>query len=69
VAPELFGAPTIGGESAQPVGGGGEIHRSKISLSSRPKYTKTAKNGRFKVLFSLYIAKNTVFCSKVLNKI
>jgi hypothetical protein len=37
-APELIGAPTIGGESARPRGGGGgEIHRSHIYLRSRTK--------------------------------
>jgi hypothetical protein len=51
-APELLGAPTTGGGSAWPGGGGGESYRSQISLQSRPKYTKTAKNGRFHELFS-----------------
>jgi hypothetical protein len=36
-APELLGAPTIGGGSALPGGGGGEIHRSHIYLHSRTK--------------------------------
>jgi hypothetical protein len=42
-APELLGASTIGGGSAQSKGGGGGGHRSKKSLPSFPKYTKTAK--------------------------
>ncbi len=42
-APELLGAPTISGGSAWPGDGGGESHKSQISLPSRPKYTKTAK--------------------------
>jgi hypothetical protein len=52
-APELLGAPTIGGGSARSRGGGGGDHRSQISLQSRPKYTKTAKNGRFRARFGL----------------
>jgi hypothetical protein len=32
VAPELLGAPTMGGGSARPEGGGGESLRSQISL-------------------------------------
>jgi hypothetical protein len=43
-APELLGAPTIGGGSARSGGGGGGGHRSQISTPSRPKYTKMAKN-------------------------
>jgi hypothetical protein len=42
-APELLGAPTIGGGSARSRGGGGGGHRSQISLLSRRKYTKIAK--------------------------
>jgi hypothetical protein len=52
-APELLGAPSIGGGSAWSGGGGGGGHRSQISLPSRPKYTKTAKNGQFRTLFGL----------------
>jgi hypothetical protein len=40
---KLLGAPTIVGGSARSRGGGGEGHRSQISLPSRPKCTKTAK--------------------------
>jgi hypothetical protein len=36
-APELLGAPTIGGGSARSRGGGEGDHRSQISLQSRPK--------------------------------
>jgi hypothetical protein len=36
-APELLGAPTIGGGMARPGGGGGEIHRSHRYLHSRTK--------------------------------
>ncbi len=42
-APELLGAPTIGGGSARLGGGGGEIHRSHIYLHSCTKWPKTAK--------------------------
>ncbi len=42
-APELLGAPTVGGGSAQPGGGGGEDHRSQICLPSLPECTKTAQ--------------------------
>ncbi len=52
-APELLGVPTIGGGSARSGGGGGGGHKSQISLPSRPKYTKTAKNGRFRARFGL----------------
>jgi hypothetical protein len=69
-APELLGAPSMGGGSARPRGGGGESYRSQISLQSRPKYTKTAKNGRFHELFSLKIAEKAIFALKYLqNKI
>ncbi len=47
MAPELIGAPTIGGGSARFGGSGGGGHRSQISLPSRPKYTKMAKSGGF----------------------
>jgi hypothetical protein len=53
VAPELLGAPTIGGRRAQPGGGGGGGYRSQISPPSHPKYTKTAKNGWFRASFGL----------------
>jgi hypothetical protein len=36
-APELLGAPTTGGGSARPRGGGGEIPRSHINLYSSTK--------------------------------
>jgi hypothetical protein len=42
-APELLGAPTIGRGKARSRGGGGEGHRSQISLPSRLKCMKTAK--------------------------
>ncbi len=42
-APELLGAPTTGGGSARPRGGGGEIPRSHINLHSSTKLPKTVK--------------------------
>ncbi len=36
-APELLGAPTIGGGSARTGGGGRKIHRSHLNLHSRTK--------------------------------
>ncbi len=39
--PELLGAPTTGGGSARPRGGGGEIPRSHINLQQY----EIAKNG------------------------
>ncbi len=55
-APELLGAPTMGGVMPGPGGGGGGGHRSQISFPSCPKYTKTAKkNGQFCSGFDLHI--------------
>ncbi len=60
-APELLGAPTTGGGSTRPGGGGGESHRSQISLPSYPKYTKTEnKTGGF-TYFLAYKSPNTPF--------
>jgi hypothetical protein len=52
-APELLGAPTIGGGSAWSRGGGGGDYRSQISLQSRPKSTKTAKTRTVSRMFWL----------------
>jgi hypothetical protein len=52
-APELLGAPTIGEGSARSGGGGKGGLRSQISLPSRLKYTKTAKNWAFPAHFGL----------------
>jgi hypothetical protein len=41
-AQELLGAMTVGRESAQPGGGGGESQRSQIGLPSCPECIKTA---------------------------
>ncbi len=49
----FFGAPTIGGGSAQSRGGGGGGHRSQISLQSRPKCTTTAKKRAVSRMFGL----------------
>ncbi len=53
VAPELLGAPTIGGGEGTAPGCGGGGCKSQISLPSHPKYTKTAKNGWFRASFGL----------------
>jgi hypothetical protein len=63
-APELLGVPTIGEGSFWPWGGDGESPISQISLPSCPKYTKTAKKGRFHTLFGLKIAENAFFLFK-----
>ncbi len=39
----ICGAPTIGGGSARPRGGGGWSQRSQISLPSHPECTKTVQ--------------------------
>jgi hypothetical protein len=68
-APELLGAPTIGGGSARSGGGGGEGHRSQTSLPSCPKYTKTVKKRTVSHTFWQIIRQKRRFCLKVLNKI
>jgi hypothetical protein len=67
-APELLGAPTIGGGSAQPGGGGGGSPRSQISLPSRPKYTKMAKNGRLHTILAYQLPKTLFFAQKYLTR-
>jgi hypothetical protein len=54
VAPELLGAPTIGGGSAQSGSGGGEGHRSQIRLPSHPKYMKMAKKAVLHMFWQTY---------------
>jgi hypothetical protein len=58
---ELLGVPTMGGGSAWPGGGGGESHRSQISLPSHPKYTKMAKKTGGFFHFLAYKSPNTPF--------
>ncbi len=65
MAPELLGASTIGGGSARPGGGGGGGHKSKISLPSRSKYTKTAKKtGGFMHILAYKLPKTLFFAQK-----
>jgi hypothetical protein len=64
VAPELLGAPTIGGGSARSRGGGGGGHRSQISLPSCSKYTKMAKTGDFLHILANKSPKTLCFAQK-----
>ncbi len=69
MAPELLGAPTIVGGSAQSGGGGGGGHRSQISLPSHPKHTKTAKKtGSFAHILSYKSPKMPFFTQKYLSR-
>jgi hypothetical protein len=61
VAPELLGAPTIGGGSARFKGGGRGGYSSQISLQSRLKYAKTAKKRAVSRTFCLIICEKAVF--------
>ncbi len=56
-APELLGAPAIGGGSARPGGGDGGCHKSQISLPSRPE---GMKNGLFPTFIDLQNTENAV---------
>jgi hypothetical protein len=69
-APELLGAPTIGGggESARSGGGGRGGLRSKISLPSHPKYTKTAKKGGSPHVLAYKSPKTPFFAQKHLTR-
>ncbi len=67
-APELLGAPTMAGGSAQPGDSGGESHRSQINLPSRPKYMQIVKNGRFHALLAYKSPKTPFFVEKYLTK-
>jgi hypothetical protein len=74
VAQKLLDAPIIGGGSAQAEGGGGGGGGSQRSKKCPPpRAARTVRkwqlNGWFPALFGLEIAKNSVFRSKVLNKI
>ncbi len=69
-APELLGAPTIGGGSARPGGGGGEIHRSHTYMPSQPY--EIAKNGKKTGSFAHVLAykspKTPFFAQKYLTR-
>jgi hypothetical protein len=62
----LLGAPTIGGGSAWPRGGGGGCQRSQISLQSHPEYTKMAQKWHFPALNDLKNATMPFFNLQVL---
>ncbi len=47
-APDLLGAPTIGGGSAQPGGGGGGSSRSQIAFQAARNIQRRQKMGGFK---------------------
>jgi hypothetical protein len=68
-APELLGAPIIGGGSARPGGSGGGSQRSQISLPSHLECTKTVRNDWFPSLIDFKNAKYIIFNFKVLHKI
>jgi hypothetical protein len=68
VPPELLGALTIGGGSAWSRGGGGEGHRSQISLPSHPKCTKTVKKGVFAHVLANKSPKMLFFAQKYLTR-
>jgi hypothetical protein len=65
-APELPNALTIGERKARPGDGGGGGHRSKKSLPSHPKYTKTAK--RFEHVLAYKSPKTPFFAQKYLTR-
>jgi hypothetical protein len=61
-------ALTIGGGSARPGGGCGGGHKSQISLPSHLKYTKTAKNGRFRHILAYKLPNTPIFAQKYLTR-
>ncbi len=67
-APELLGAPTTGGGSAWPKGGGGKIPRSHINL----QHYEIAKNGKktadFAHVFAYKAPKTLFFANKYLTR-
>jgi hypothetical protein len=65
-APELLGAPTTGGESAPPRGGGGEIPRSHINLHEIAKNGE--KTGGFVNVFASKAPKTLFFTHKYLTR-
>jgi hypothetical protein len=67
-SPKLLAEPTIGGGSARSRGGGGGGHRSQISLPSRPKYAKMAKNGRFPHILAYKLPKTPFFVHNYLTR-
>jgi hypothetical protein len=64
--PELLGASTIGGRSAWPWGGGGEVI---FTFTAVRNSQKRRKRGGFAHVFAYKLPKTPFFCYKVLNKI
>jgi hypothetical protein len=68
-APDLLGAPTIGGGVPGPGGGGRGDLRSQISLPSCPKYMKTAKKtGGFTHVLAYKSPKTPFFAQKYFTR-
>ncbi len=64
VAPELLGAPTIGGRRAQPGGGGGGGYRSQISPQATQNIRKRQKTGGFALVLAYKLPKTPFFLLK-----
>ncbi len=69
VAQESLRAPTIGGGSARPRGGGGGSQRTQISFQSHPEYTKMQQKWRLPALIDFKNVEKAIYYLKVLNKI
>jgi hypothetical protein len=67
-APELLGAPTIGGGSARPGGGGGEIHRSQYTFTAERNSQKRQKTGGFAHVLAYKSLKTLFFALKYLTR-
>jgi hypothetical protein len=67
-APELLGAPTTGGGSARPRGGGGEIPRSHINLQQYEIAKNGEKTGGFAHVLAYKVLKTPFFAHKYLTK-
>ncbi len=65
VAPELLGAPTIGGGSAWPGGGGGEVIYTFTAIRNSQK---RRKNGCFAHVFAYNSPKTPFFALKYLTR-
>ncbi len=67
-APELLGAPTTGGGSARPRGGGGEIPRSHINLQQDEIAKNGEKTGGFAHVLAYKVLKTPFFAHKYLTR-
>ncbi len=67
-APELLGVPTVGGGSARSGGGGGEGHRSQISLPSCRNIQKWWKTDGFACVLANNLLKTPFFAPKYLTR-